>query len=194
LLTFRFDVVIFVAQRLCLKILRLILVLLVVIFCRAISAQTDSLCPHEKDSFGEECFSGTVPISREVIAAIFQTEEGKLGVSSLTAEQQQHPESLFKAHVLHLGSGSEQYLIVMGSGPMSGADNDWFWIVRQTPAGARAVLWIGALGVTILRRSTHGLRDIESGWCSAAFCETKRYRFNGKIYVQTWDKVEQQKP
>jgi hypothetical protein len=149
------------------KTQRLILAVLVVIFCRAISAQTDSLCPHEKDSFGEECFSGTVPITRDVIEAIFQTEEGRLGAASLTAEQRQHPESLFKAHVLHLGPGSEQDFIVMGSGPMSGADNDWFWIVRQTVSGPRAILWVGALGVSILRRSTHGLRDIESGWCSA---------------------------
>jgi hypothetical protein len=176
------------------RILRLIIALLVVISCRAISAQTNSLCPYEKDSFGEECFNGTVPIRRDVVAAIFQTEEGKMGAAMLTEEQRQHPESLFKAQALHLVSGGEQDLIVMGSGPMSGADNAWFWIVRKTPSGPEAVLWIGALGVSILRRSTHGLRDIESGWCSAAFCETKRYRFNGKMYVQTWNKVKQQKP
>jgi len=167
--------------------------LLAVNFC---FAQDDCPYPKSKTSYYDGCFnsSNVVAIPVDVIAAILESEEGKEGVESLADSERAHPEKFFKARSLSLDRDKEQDFIVLGSGPFTGADNSWFWIVRQTPSATKSVLWVGAINVTVLKRSTHGLDDIESNWCSAAFCTTRRYKFDGAKYVAAWSKTAEQRP
>jgi len=160
----------------------------------ALNAQGYFPNPNDNDFYYEECFEPSIPIPDEVVAEIIKTEEGKSGFDSLSPDKRQHLGSYFSARVISLGTKGERDLIVMGKGPMTGADNSWFWIVRQGPQSPNVVLWAGANSIIVLKTKTHGLRNIESDWCSAAFCESKRYKYNGTKYIVVWSKSEQQKP
>ena len=170
----------------------------IVPFVAASSCFAQDYCtyPKDKNSYYEGCFnsSNVVAIPADVIAAILQSEEGKEGLESLADSERAHPEKFFKARSLSLDRDKEQDFIVLGSGPFTGADNSWFWIVRQTPSATKSVLWIGAINVAVLKRRTHGLDDIESDWCSAAVCTTRRYKFGGAKYVAAWSKTSKQRP
>ncbi len=145
-------------------------------------AQDDCPAGNDPDVFYEDCFQRSLPVPPDVVQTILETNTGKQGLSDLSETQRTDVGKLFSAREVRLGQQSERDLIVMGKGPMSGADNTWFWLVRILPDHPRAVLWVGANGIGLLKSNTNGFRDVRSGWCSAAFCETKAFRFERGRY------------
>jgi hypothetical protein len=89
---------------------------------------------------------------------------------------------LFKASKIELGPGRSG-LLVCGLGEMSGADNNWYWIVATPYTQPRVVLFENSDGVSLMRHTHHGYRDIYSGWAVAARSSDKTFRFNGIKYV-----------
>ena len=65
---------------------------------------------------------------------------------------------------------------------MSGADNTWFWIVRQDGQRASILLFAGANCLDLDSRKTLGYRDVVMTWASRAEIITVRYAYNGKEY------------
>jgi hypothetical protein len=111
-----------------------------------------------------------------------KTDTGKEGVADLDEIHRKDVDRLFKGRELKLGPQGEKDLVVIGEGSMSGADNTWFWLVRVLPSHAQVVLWVGANQIGLLKSKTNGFRDIQSGWCSAAACETKTFRYDHGQY------------
>ena len=73
-------------------------------------------------------------------------------------------------------------ILKSGGHCLTGADNDWFWVYLKTHAGYRKVLTGGTITLDVLKRRTHGLRDIETNACTAAYCFRNVYKFNGSLY------------
>lgn len=79
----------------------------------------------------------------------------------------------------------DKVFLVIGKPPMAGADNTWFWIVRQSGNEAKILLWAGANCVSIERSSNLGFRDIQTEWSSASESITEAYSFDGTAYKLT---------
>jgi hypothetical protein len=88
---------------------------------------------------------------------------------------------LFRAKEVHLGRPNEIDLLVAGTFPVVGADNDWYWVVRSTP-NPKVLLWVGCLSIQLLKRKTNGYRDFSSSWSSANHGWDDIYRFDGSMY------------
>ena len=74
------------------------------------------------------------------------------------------------------------YILKSGHHCLTGVDNDWFWIYIKTPRSYRLVLTSGSISLDVLRRRTHGLRDIETNACTGAYCFSEIYKFDSSVY------------
>ncbi len=101
---------------------------------------------------------------------------------------------LFQVVRVDISDRNEEDYIALGSGPMTGADNSWFWIVQTNQGKAQVLLFTNGLTVRILHRKTNGYRDIEEVWGGNAGIITRLYRYNGSEYTQISKRFEKAKP
>jgi len=101
---------------------------------------------------------------------------------------------LFQVVRIDISDTNEEDYIALGSGPMTGADNSWFWIVRTNQGKAQVLLFTNGLTVRILHRKTNGYRDIEEVWGGNVGIVTRLYRYNGSGYTQVSKRFEKAKP
>jgi hypothetical protein len=135
-------------------------------------------------------FENAVVPSNAVLDALLETPEAKdIDWDHFTREQER---KLFQTVKIHLADSSEVDEIVSGSGPMSGADNDWFWLVRDQGRKAEVLLFANGLSLQLRRTRCHGYRDIETSWSSAAgYVLTVRYRYDGVRYRKVSERSSQ---
>jgi len=91
----------------------------------------------------------------------------------------------YTAYHVRLTSSDDFAYIVEGVGaPVTGGDNDWFWVVQTVASKPTVVLFCGALNVEIMPVVHNSLQDIRCTWESPGgdgFIDD--YRFNGQKYV-----------
>ncbi len=162
----------------------------------ALPSGAQSLVQDSSDTNDTVCadipFSSSTAIPKNVLSLIVKTDAGKEGIeqtkdciaSHRCSTERNDPATLFRATEVHLGSQAEADLLVIGVFPMSGADNDWFWLVRSADKQPTVVLWTGGNCVQVLRSRTNGLNDVRSTWSSGAGSRTTTYRFDGRVYKQ----------
>lgn len=139
---------------------------------------------NEQKTFSEERpFERSVPVPPATLKALLATREAKEALELANGAQRKHPAQLFRATEISLGRAGDQALIVGGIRPMSGADNDWFWVVLSPVKNPRVVLFEGAYALEIQDSRTDGYRDIRSVWSSPSETISKSYRFNGRRYT-----------
>jgi hypothetical protein len=94
-------------------------------------------------------------------------------------------EKFYTAYRVRLTSSNDLAYIVEGAGnPVTGGDNDWFWIVGTVASKPKVVLFCGALNLAIMPGAHNSLQDVRCTWESPGgdgFIED--YRFNGQRYV-----------
>jgi len=169
------------------------------LFCCAGLAQSNRVAHsappiHFAPDNENEGFDEADPPSDPVLDALLRTKEAKESSEELKSFDREKLRSLFRVVQVQLGPSTEKDYLAIGSGPLTGADCYWFWIVQVQSGKANAVLFTNGLGVDILRRSTDGHRDIRGEWATAAFTGEAIYRFNGTRYVQVSKKSEAVKP
>ena len=106
--------------------------------------------------------------------------------------RQSDPARFFHATEVRLGPTGEIDLLVIGGGPFSGADNDWFWLVRFPYRNPEIVLWEGANCISLDQNRTNGLRNVSSSWSSASQHREVTFRFDGTKYragKERWSQV-----
>jgi hypothetical protein len=92
------------------------------------------------------------------------------------------PEKVLQGRTVRLSGDGVATFLLMGSYPLAGADNTWFWIVRRSGQAASVVLWVAGNCVNIKRTSSLGYRDIEANWFSAGTTISETFRYDGKTY------------
>ena len=71
---------------------------------------------------------------------------------------------------------------------MTGADNDWFWVVRSPRHNPSVVLFSGGDYLQLLNSGTNGLRDIRRLFSTASETRETIYKFDGTRYKIAKDK------
>jgi hypothetical protein len=164
----------------------LTLVLAFAASCGAIG-QSLSSAVTERTSFCEDASDDTarkpVHLPAAIVTAIMNTKEGKDALESSRAENTELvPERLLTGTTAKLSDSRELVFVVVGSSPLSGADNTGFWIVQQSGKNARILLFVGANCLNVSRSRTLGYRDIVSTWASAGVAVTQTFSYDGKSY------------
>jgi hypothetical protein len=154
----------------------------------ALVSQTMQSQSHATPSqvFGETDDSGAKParLTKSILAALLATKEAQAGRSWAHENPGKDPNVLFKAFPLSLSESPEKDYVIWGQAPLTGADNNWFWIVRSGASTPRVVLFCGALTVKVLSTLHNSLEDIQCSWESPGGDGfISHYRFNGQRYV-----------
>jgi hypothetical protein len=167
----------------------LLSVILTTLLGQITEVKCDAQKSQEQTSFCEEGSPADVklnglPLPPPVVAAVINSREGKQATASaLASGTQLDPAKLLTGVRAHLSDSKARFFLVSGGDtPLSGGDNTWFWIVRESDHKASSILWAGANCLEIKRTKTHGLSDIVAHWSSAAVTTRKVYKFDGKSY------------
>lgn len=131
---------------------------------------------------GDERFDRSVPISQDVVKLLLRTEEAKSVMDLASDQELKELGHSFRAVEIHLSESNEVALLVLGIGPMHGADNAWFWIVLSPTVKPRVALFATGESVELMHSRTRDYADIRSRWSSPRDTCTRSYRFNGKSY------------
>jgi len=156
------------------------------IFGGGLCAQTRKPPVGEQLYFSEDDPAGKLrnpePLPPEVLKVLLQQKDVRDELPLASPSEQASPAQLFHASRVHLSQLKEIDWVVTGVGPMSGADNTWYWIVRSQEGGPTVVCFTGGNSLLLLNSRTNGFRDVESDWSSAAETETTIYHFDGTHY------------
>lgn len=124
-------------------------------------------------------YNATQPSGLILSALLKTTQVRGRGLNELDRESQR---KAFHVVPIDLGDAAGEDYIALGSKPVTGADNDWFWIVRVRQGRASVLLFTGTLTVNILPHKTNGHNDIRTFWCSGASGMRERFKYNGSVY------------
>jgi hypothetical protein len=126
------------------------------------------------------------PLPRAVLTALANTKEAReVQREAKNKGSSFNIATLFRGAEVTLADDPDKMFLVIGKEPMAGADNTWFWIVRQSGDKAEILLWAGANCLNIEKSSKLGFRDIQTEWSSASYSITEAYSFNGTTYKLT---------
>lgn len=123
-----------------------------------------------------------VALRPDVLRALFETQEARQVLNFASDATQDDPARLFRAAEVNLAGGGETDIVVIGVPPMSGAEATWFWVVRETRAGARVALFTSATTLELAESATNGYRDIVTTLSSPTETQETTFRFDGKSY------------
>ncbi len=164
----------------------------ILVFAGIAGAQIERSGPNQEQTFYNEnnpiAHPASVPAS--VVKILLQRKEVKDSLNSAHCVSQADAVRLFRATEVHLGPPNETDLLVAGIFPVTGADNDWYWVVRSTP-NPRVLLWVGCLSVKLLTRKTNGYRDVSTNWSSPQQDLDRVYRFDGSTY-KLWKRTSEE--
>ena len=170
---------------------RLLASLFLVLLVVAVQGQNGEYA-HEQTAFSQaDPILHPVPLPPQVLKLLLQRSEVKANMVFASDSERAQPAQLFTASETHLGVLSKEDLVVAGHGAMSGADNDWFWVVRSAYKSPKVVLFAGGYSLEFMKAKTNGYRDIRSVWSSPSETETKIYKFDGiryKLCREKWSK------
>jgi hypothetical protein len=144
---------------------------------------------------GEQmAFSENTPVQHPValrpdtLRALFETPEARQVLNFASDATQDDPSRLFRAEEADLTGAGEADLVVVGVPPMTGAESNWFWVVRSTRNGPRVVLFTSASTLSLAETTTNGYRDIVTTRSSATETQETTFHFDGKSY-KGWKKT-----
>jgi hypothetical protein len=143
---------------------------------------------HEPTVFSAEdedtsAFRNALPPSNAVLDALLKTTEAQQSADELQKMGREEQRELFHVVPMHLSRPDEVDWIVLGSGPMSGADNEWYWVVHQVGKREEVLLFANGLALNVLWSRTNGYKDIETSWAGNLGYEVDRYfHYDGTRY------------
>ena len=132
---------------------------------------------------GNRGFDGAVPQSDAILDALLKTPEAKENWDRLQKLNREELRKLFLVVRVHLNNADETDDVVLGKDPMSGADCDWFWIVRDKSDQIQVLLFENAYGVYLLKSRTKGYRDIRSVGFAGGTTYTSIFHYDGQRYI-----------
>ena len=160
--------------------------LTVLITCNAGTASGKAAQASEQRHFSaeEDGVKKPVPIPKAVLATLKRDEHicNVLEYENISAEK--IPASWFSASAIHLNRPDQLDLVVMGVGPLRGANVITFWVFAATASGYELVLMAPAHDLTVKNTRWKGYREIELVSMTAVEMSTVLVRFDGERYKE----------
>jgi hypothetical protein len=139
-------------------------------------------------------FAHAGPPSDAVLNALLEAEEVKASTSDLEGLSREELRKRFRAVRISLSSEQEQDYLAQGLGKLTGADCDWFWIIRVKRGRAQLLLFVNGLSVTVLQHMTNGYSDIRGDWATAGYTGMGIFRYDGHVYRRALQRTAERKP
>jgi hypothetical protein len=148
------------------------------------SAIAQSRVGHEQRHFSaeDETVKNPVAIPLAVRALLAKEEMVRDAARFDHIAPEDFPASWFLTSAVSLGNEGEKDLVLVGRGPMSGANITQFWVFHATDEGYDLVLQAGAHDLFVNDRMQHGFREIELQSATGIRFYTVVFRFDGKRY------------
>ena len=174
-----------------------ILLLFLLVLTQPVHAQSSTADLRDFSSEGDFVKANSVRLPKRVLSALLATNEAEAGRDWVRDHPGEDTSALFNAFPVNLSTAAEEkdWVAVGKWEHLSGADNNWFWIVRSTSSGPHVVLFCSALTVGLLPGVHDSLHDIRCSWESPGgdgFIDD--YRFNGQRYLLTKDTRTHRRP
>lgn len=128
-------------------------------------------------------FKDAKPPSDAIISAILNTSNGRGNKQEIQKMPIAEKLKLFTTVRIDLGDLQEEDYLVLSSFPLTGADCDWYWIVRNKNNHVQVIFFDNTNSMQILKHSTNGYHDLETAWSSAAgYTLTRIFKYDGNRY------------
>jgi len=125
-----------------------------------------------------------VPIPEAVLAILRKDEQVRAVLEDENIPSEKIPLSWFSASAVHLSRPEQMDLVVMGVGPLRGANVITFWVFSAVARGYELVLMAPAHDLIVKDARWKGHRDIELVSLTAAEISTVLVRFDGESYKE----------
>ena len=174
--------------------IRLSAIFLLIAFsvCGPGSAQVKQPIRSEQRHFSAEDTGVKKPvvIPDDVLAILAKDERVRLTVEYEKPLDGKLPASWFSASAIHLSSPDKTDLVVVGVGPLLGANVTTFWIFSATPNGHELAMTAAAHDLIVKKTLWKGYREIEMSGETAVEITRVQYRWEGKQYVAYEETLE----
>ena len=175
------------------KIRSLAIVLLIVLsVCGQGSAQDKQPVRSEQRHFSAEDpgVKKPVAIPDDVLAILSKDEFIRDVLEDEKTLAGKLPQTWFSASAIHLGGPDKIDLVVVGVGPLMGANVTTFWVFRATPSGHELALTAAAHDLNVMKTSWKGYREIELVSATAEQVSSVMLRWDGKQYSAYQETLE----
>jgi hypothetical protein len=122
-------------------------------------------------------------IPAPVLKILSVDEDVRLIASNESISTDALPRSWFVVYEANLGDGASRSLVIIGIGPLSGANSGPFWVFHRHENDWELVFTDSGLDLRIGQRKTHRLRELELSEITAVAWTTRYFVFDGKKYV-----------
>jgi hypothetical protein len=140
---------------------------------------TPSLFEPENKNRG---FEDASPPSDLVLDALLNTQEAIDVHEEFSNRDRVGLRGLFEVARTNLGAMEGIDYVVLGKGPMTGADCFWFWIVSVRKGKADVLLFSNGLSLSLQKLKTDGYKNIKVDWATAGYVGSRYYRYDGSKY------------
>jgi hypothetical protein len=139
----------------------------------------------------DDSVKNAVPIPGDIWSLLKQDADVSDAAQNQTPPTKSPPRAWFSAARVHLHGSSANDLVVMGRGPIRGANMTTFWVFADTLRGRKLVLKLPAHDLVIRDAESDGYKIIDaSAVIGAAHVSTLTYKFDGNHYILSRKIVE----
>jgi hypothetical protein len=172
------------------KLLSLFLSVVLGAITAVVAAQLDNRPEQRQFSAEDESVQVPVAIPQGIRKNLAGDEMVREATSYDHIDPEEFPAAWFSASMVHLGSSIEEDFVLVGRGPMVGANITQFWVFRATTRGYRLVLQASAHDLIVMNKVRNGFREIELLSATGIAVRTVLLRFDGERYKVVRDKWE----
>jgi hypothetical protein len=157
------------------------------------STQSKLPVPSEQQQFSAEDKGVQRPVSipDDVLAILAKDKFVQRTVEYERPIDGKLPASWFSASAIHLGGPDEIDLVILGEGPLGGANVITFWVFCATPHGYELVLTAPAHDLIVKNTRWKGYRQIEMSAETAVVFTSVLFRWDGRKYIEFREKSKQ---
>jgi hypothetical protein len=161
-------------------------------FCGLASGQPSGSRAHEQTHFRAEDDSVQMPIAiPPMIRQLLVADESVKDLARYEKiRPEDFPDSWFSASAVHLSSKALEDVVLVGRGPMLGANITQFWVFCAIPDGYRLVLQAGAHDLYVTRRVWNHYKEIDLFSATGIAVHNVSLRYDGQEYKSFHDSWE----
>ena len=172
-----------------------IVFLLLSVLAQIAHAQRSSVVIREFSSADDFVKANSIRLTKPVLDALLASKKADAGRDWVRDNPGKDKNLLFNVFPVNLSKAEGKDYVVVGKKPLTGADNDLFWVVHSFSSKPHVVLFCSALTVNLLPSSHNSLHDIRCAWESpGGDGYIHDYQFDGQQYVLAKKTRTQRRP